>query len=293
MDFKVVIVLLVKLSISLMVFGLGLTTTLSDALDVLRRPRKLGRAFLSMNVFMPALALAMALNFNFHPAVKIVLVALSVAPVPPMFPRAALKEGGRKDYTVGLLVAMALLAIVVIPITMQIFQVLTGLPLRFPVSSALWFVLRRLLFPLSAGVALRTFAPELSKRWIKPIAVISTVLLIGSVLPVLFVSAREILSLIGDGTILAFSVFVLAGLAIGYWLGGPDPADRRVLSLATSARHPGIALALAHANFPSQKLDMSAMALYLVINAVFLALLSIRHKREMVTPPATADRKAA
>jgi hypothetical protein len=39
MDFKVVIVLLVKLSISLMVFGLGLTTTLSDALDVLRRPR--------------------------------------------------------------------------------------------------------------------------------------------------------------------------------------------------------------------------------------------------------------
>jgi BASS family bile acid:Na+ symporter len=113
------------------------------------------------------------------------------------------------------------------------------------------------------------------------------------VLPVLFVSAREILSLIGDGTILAFSVFVLAGLAIGYWLGGPDPADRRVLSLATSSRHPGIALALAHANFPNQKLDMSAMALYLVINAVFLALLSIRHKREMVTPPATADRKAA
>ena len=287
------IVLFVQLSISLIMFSLGLNTTVADALDVLRRPRELGRAFLSMNVLMPALALAMALTLNFRPAVKIVLVALSVAPVPPMFYRTALKEGGRKDYTVGLLVAMALLAIVVIPVTMKMFHVLTGLPLGFPVSSVLWLVLKTILFPLSAGVALHGFAPELSRRLIRPIAVTATVLLIGSVLPVLYGSAREIWSLIGDGTVLAFSAFVLAGLAVGYWLGGPDPADRRVLAVATSSRHPGVALAMAHANFPHQKLDMSAMALYLIINTVLVALLSIKYKRTTAAPPSTADRKAA
>src|SRR5215469_17694982 len=135
MDLKLLIVLVLKLSISLIVFGLGLNATLAEALSGLRRPRELSRAFLSMNVLMPALALTMALTFNFHPAVKIVLVALSVAPVPPMLPRTALKEGGRKDYTVGLLVAMALLAIVVIPVTMKIFQPIAGVRLREPVSS--------------------------------------------------------------------------------------------------------------------------------------------------------------
>ena len=162
MDFKLLIVLVLKLSISLIVFGLGLNATLADALSVLRRPRELGRAFLSMNVIMPALALTMALNFNFHPAVKIVLVAVSVAPVPPMFPRTALKEGGREDYTIGLLVAMALLAIVVIPVTMKIFQPLAGVRLREPVSSVSWLVLKSILLPLSAGIALRSFAPGLT-----------------------------------------------------------------------------------------------------------------------------------
>jgi BASS family bile acid:Na+ symporter len=293
MDLKLLIVLVLKLSISLIVFGLGLNATLTDALSGLRRPRELGRAFLSMNVLMPALALAMVLTFNFHPAIKIVLVALSVAPVPPMLPRTAFKEGGRKDYTIGLLVAMALLAIVVIPVTMKVFQPLAGVRLREPVSSVSWLVLKRILLPLSAGIALRSLAPGLTKRLVKPVGILATVLLILSVLPVLFISAREILSLIGDGTILAFSVFVLAGLAIGYWLGGPDSEDRRVLSLATSSRHPGLALAIAHANFPHQKLAISAMALYLIINTVLLALLSAKHRRKVAAPPSAEDRKAA
>ena len=293
MDLKLLIVLVLKVSISLIVFGLGLNATLADALSVLRRPRELGRAFLSMNVLMPALALAMALTFNFHPAVKIVLVALSVAPVPPMVPRKALKEGGRKDYTIGLLVAMALLAIVVIPVTMKIFQPLAGVRLREPVSSVSWLVLKSILLPLSAGIALRSLAPGLTKRLVRPIGILATVLLILSVLPVLFVSAREIWSLIGDGTILAFSVFVLAGLAIGYWLGGPDSGDRRVLALATSSRHPGMALALAHANFPHQQLDISAMALYLIVSAVLLTLFSTKYKRKVAAAPGSEEREAA
>jgi BASS family bile acid:Na+ symporter len=293
MDLKLLIVLVLKLSISLIVFSLGLNATLADALTVLRRPRELGRAFLSMNVLMPALALAMALTFNLRPAVKIVLVALSVAPVPPMLPRKALKEGGRKDYTIGLLVAMALLAIVVIPVTMKIFQAIAGIRLREPVSSVSWLVLTRILLPLSAGIALRSLAPGLTKRLVRPVGILATVLLILSVVTVLFVSARQILSLIGDGTMIAFSMFVVAGLAIGYWLGGPDSGDRRVLSLATSSRHPGLALAIAHANFPNQKLAMSAMALYLIINGVLLALLSAKHQRKVAAPPSAEDRKAA
>src|SRR6266851_5716958 len=118
MDLQSLILLVLKISIVLSVFALGLKATFADATYLFRHPGKLVRAFLSMNVLMPVLALAMVLTFKLHPAVKVALVALSVSPVPPIFPKKALKTGGRDDYSIGLLVATAVLAIIVIPIAM-------------------------------------------------------------------------------------------------------------------------------------------------------------------------------
>src|SRR5215469_1189217 len=45
--------------------------------------------------------------------------------------------------------------------------------------------------------------------------------------------------------------------AIGYWLGGPDSGDGRVLSLATATLHPAWPWRWFTPNFHSQNLDMS------------------------------------
>ena len=74
--------------------------------------------------------------------------------------------------------------------------------------------------------------------------------------------------LVGNGTGLAFATFVAVGLAIGHLLGGPAPANRTSLAISTASRHPGIALALAQANFPAEKLVLAALLLYLLINAI-------------------------
>ena len=66
----------------------------------------------------------------------------------------------------------------------------------------------------------------------------------------------------------AIVAFSLAGLAAGHLLGGPDPDDRVVLALATASRHPGVALAIASANFPGQKLVPVAVLLYLIVSAI-------------------------
>jgi hypothetical protein len=44
--------------------------------------------------------------------------------------------------------------------------------------------------------------------------------------------------------------------------------------LATATRHPGMAVAIAHLNFPQQKLATPAIALYLIISAIVAALAS-------------------
>ena len=73
------------------------------------------------------------------------------------------------------------------------------------------------------------------------------------------------LSLIGNGSLLALAAFVAVGLAAGHLLGGPNAADRLVLALSTATRHPVIALTVAKANFPDEPLLGATVLLYLLV----------------------------
>jgi bile acid:Na+ symporter, BASS family len=279
MTLQAAILLVLKLSIALSVFALGLRTTIGDAMFLFKRPRQLLCAFLSMNVLMPLVAVLLVLTFNLNPAVKIALVALSVSPVPPIFPNKARKAGGKDDYAIGLLVAAGILAIAVIPITMGIFDRIGSVPLSMAAGAVALLVIKTVLAPLLAGIAVREIAPSLAEKAAKPFGILASVLLLVSVLPVFFGSIRTILSLIGDGTLLAFTAFALVGCLIGHFLGGPEPENRNTLALATAARHPAIAVAIAHTNFPQQKLAVPAIVLYLIVSAVVTGVATITGRR--------------
>ena len=87
---------------------------------------------------------------------------------------------------------------------------------------------------------------------------------------ILISAAPAIWALIGNGTLVALAAFVLVGVAIGHFLGGPEPENRAALAISTASRHPGIAGAVAAANFPDQKLVTAAVLLYLLVNALVL-----------------------
>ena len=270
------ILFVLKISIVLSVFAFGLNSTLGDATYMFRHPRDLARALLSMYVLMPLLALGMAMGFHLDPPVQIALVALAVSPVPPIFSKKAEKAGGSDDYSIGLLVATGVLSVVIIPITMKIFENMTGIPLHTPIGSVAALVLTTVLLPLLAGIAVRAASPRFAERAAHPIGKWAAILLIVSLLPVLVGSIRTILSLIGNGTVLSFAIFALVGYAIGDFFGRPEFEKRRVLSLATASRHPAIAVAIAHANFPEQKLALPAIVLYLLVSAVVTGFASKR-----------------
>jgi bile acid:Na+ symporter, BASS family len=272
MNMVAIILLVLKTSIILGVFAIGLKATFAKAIFLFRHPGHLFRALLSMNVLMPLIALSLGAPFDLHPAVKIALVVISVSPIPPILPNKALKAGGKDDYTIGLLVAIAVLSIIVIPITMEIFEKVVGIPLAMRASSVALLVLTTILAPLLVGIAVRRIAPTIADRAARPIAGLASVLLILSALPVLIGMAPTIISLIGDGTILSLSGFALIGLIIGHLLGGPEPDNRPVLALATASRHPAVALAIANANFPQQKLTVAAVFMYVILSGILSAL---------------------
>ena len=271
MSLATLIPLILKLSIGLSVFAVGLKATFGDALYLFRRPSQLLRAFVSMNIVMPVFALLLDYLFQPNPAVKIALVALSVSPIPPILPRKALKSGGRENYTIGLLTASAVISVVAIPVTMEIVERISGKPLQMRARDIAWLMLSSVLIPLLLGMGVRRLWTSFAERAAKPVAIVSLVVLIVACLPILFTSVRAILILVGDGTLIALTAFALVGIGVGHVLGGPDLKSRVVLALATSSRHPAVALAIGHANFPNQKLAGALVLVYLVLSAILAA----------------------
>ena len=259
---------MLKASILLIVLAIGLRASLQDATYLFRRPGRLLRALLAINVLMPFFAVAIALLFDLNRAVEIALVALAVSPIPPLLPKKMLKAGGSESYVIGLMIAMGLLAIIFVPLAMEILEQVFNVPLKMTFASIAVLVFTTLMLPLGVGITLHTLIPALAERLTKPISVIASIGLLGCVVAILFAAAPAIWTLIGNGTVLALAAFVVFGLAVGHALGGPGPEHRTSLAIATASRHPGIAIALAHANFPEQRLAMAAVLLYLLVNAL-------------------------
>jgi len=284
-----IILVVLKGSIMLSVFAIGMKATFNDAVYLFRRPNELLRAWLSMSVIMPLFALTLVMLFNLHPAIQIALIAISVSPIPPIFPNKAFKAGGVENYTIGLLVGSAVISVIVIPVAMELVERIVGIPLQMRARTVAWTVLVTIFLPLLLGIAVRAVAPKVADRVAKRLAFVSLMLLILSALPVLVGMTRPMFSLIGDGTLLAFGAFGLVGFVVGHLLGGPEPAKRPTLALATASRHPAVALGIAHANFPNQRLAVPTVFLYLMVVGVLSALYLkwAKHHEELHTPPET------
>ncbi len=268
MTVQFLVLLAIKASIVLSVIAIGLGSRVEDTLYLLRRPSLLLRSVLAINVVMPLVAAAMAWAFDLPLAVEVALVALAVSPVPPLLPKKQIKAHGEPSYAIGLLVGVALVAVLFVPVAVE----LLGLAFRLPIHMSPWpvasLVFATVLAPLLAGIAVRRFTPELAARLARPIGLVANVVLALCFLAVLVTAWPSIASLFGTGAFWAVAAFVAAGLAVGHLFGGPDPNDRTVLALAAATRHPGVAMAISSANFPGYKDVLPAFLLYLAFGAV-------------------------
>jgi bile acid:Na+ symporter, BASS family len=293
MDLATLLKVAIRASVVLTVFGLALGATVDGAWYLLRRPGLLARSLLAMNVVMPLAAVALATTFALDPAAKITLVALALAPVPPILPKKQERAGGEADYAVSLLVTAALLAIVFVPAAMALLGRAFGLSAYVPVGPVAKLVTITVLAPLAAGLLVRRLAPSLAQRLVGPISKIAAALLIVAAVAILLATGPAIVALIGHGTVVAFAAFSVVGLVIGHLLGGPGAAERVVLALATALRHPGVAVAIATAAFPEQRRAVPAVGLYLLVAGITSALYLMWLRRRRPELAARLDRGAS
>ena len=260
-------VMLTIASVILTIFSLGLRARLQDTTYLFHRQRQLLMSLLSMNIVMPLFTAAMIIVFHLHQVVEITLIALAVSPIPPLLPKRTLKAGGDASYTIGLLVAASLFSIFFIPLAVDLLGIAFDSPAKISHATVTLIVGITTLAPLAAGMLVRLIALSFAEQILKPISLIASVLLI-SVVPLLFISMPTVVSMIGNGTLVAIVAFILMGLAVGHLLGGPKLEDRTVLALMTSSRHPGIAVAIASNIYPEKNLVIATVLLYLLVNII-------------------------
>jgi BASS family bile acid:Na+ symporter len=267
MDLKQLVLLAFQVSILGTVFGYGLKAYPDDLLYLVRRPGLLLRSVLAVLVIMPVLVVLLDRMFDFRPVAEVALMALAISPVPPLLPGREARAGGRQSYGLALMATLALLAIVVVPLWLEILQWIFDRPLGVAPGAIARVVLIMAVLPLVAGVAVRAILPALADRIEKPVALVAKVLLPLAVLVLLAGTWRAVWDAIGEGAVIAMVVFVAAGLLVGHLLGGPDPEHSVVLALSSACRHPAIALSIATANFPDEHFA-GVILLYLIVNAI-------------------------
>jgi bile acid:Na+ symporter, BASS family len=272
MTFADLIPIAIKLSIVLLVFALGLHAAWGDAISVFRQPRLLVRSILAMAVLMVAFVVAIASIFDLQPAIKIAILALAVSPVPPLLPNRQQMAGGSGSYAIGLVVAAALIAIVSMPFFVGVLGVYFHADAHMRFRQVAAIVAVSVIAPLAAGMFVRFVAPEFTERIVKPVSMFANVLLVAAALIVLFNLSGTIWGMIGHGVLVVLALFTLVGIAVGHFLGGPNPDDRTVLALATGIRHPGLAMAIASVNFPDQKVTVLAVVVCHVIVGLILSI---------------------
>ncbi len=271
--------LAIKISIVTLVFALGLKTDANDLTFLVKRPWLLVRSLLSINLIMPVVATAIVLASGLGPPVGLMVVALALAPLPPVLPSKNDKAGGDAAYAISLTVTAALFALVSIPLSVEIAGRLMGLPLHIKLLPLVKLLSVTVFLPLSAGIVARRFLPAIAEKLSGPLSKVATVLLVLSAAAILFGAWKGMVAEIGDGVLAALVVFIVAGLVIGHLLGGPAPDDRTVLAMSTASRHPGIALAIIQMTFPDAKGLLPLLLLYLVANAIIGAPYMIWRKK--------------
>jgi len=276
--------IVMQLSIGLIVFCVALETEPGDVAYLLRRPSLMLRSLIAMNVIMPILAVLIAVVCKLRPELKVALILLAVAPVPPVLPNKHAKAGGNVSYGIGLMLFAAILSLVTVPLSVWMITSLFGRAVQVPMSLVAKVLGFSIIVALILGLLVKRLFPSF-ERFAGSLSKIGTAIALLALIPVLLVTWRRIVGEVGEFTVIAIALFTLVGLFVGHVLGGPDSEDRTVLALSTATRHPGVALALASA-VAADKAAVSAAVLLAAFVSVIVTSPYVKWRSRVHAPAA-------
>jgi BASS family bile acid:Na+ symporter len=269
----------VTLALVEMMVAIGLGVALSDLVDVLRDWRLVMRAALANYVCVPAITMGLVILFDPHPMVAAGFLTLAVCPGAPYAPPFTAIAGGNVAAAVGLMVLLAGSSAVMAPLLLSYLLpwVSESQPLQSSAARIVGTLLATQLLPLCLGVAVRLWRPNLADKLQKPSILLSKLLNLIAIGLILIVHFHLLIAIRPLGFV-GMLILMVAGMAAGWFLGGPATGTRKAMAVTTSLRNFGVGLVIATGAFAGTPAITAVVAYGLVSLVGTLALAKLCRK---------------
>jgi BASS family bile acid:Na+ symporter len=280
-----------------LLLSIGISSSPRELTFIVRHPALLLRALLAVVVLVPAFAILLLKVFDLSPDVSSGIALLAAAPGAPLITKRSEVAAASRTYVTSLQLLLGLLAIVVTPWTLAVFDALFDLPFgRVSPAAVAGQVAQVALLPVLLGLVVRRVAPRFAARAETPVKVLANVLfmLLVVVLVGLIVFDPELRAklLVGWQAFAAISLLALAAIVAGHLLGGPRADHRAGLVTASVARNLGLVMFLAGMEVDANEIVRTVLV-YALVGFVVAMPYSLRIRRQVRGAPGQPDSLAA
>jgi BASS family bile acid:Na+ symporter len=262
-----------------MTMSLGLEVTWRQLLTLLRDKGLLCRVLAANLILVPLLGLALDMIFPMPLDYAIAFLLLAAAPGAPISLRYTRNRHDDAPFAAALLFILILAAICFTPLIAELIlpaQTLLSVPYDRVATVALLYMV----FPGLIGIVIQRWGEE--TVMIRKVTSISArVFFLAWVILVTAEQSRAIRQL-GLPTLAAMALLILGSMIIGWFLGGPQRENRRILATGTSMRNVALCAVIALESFPGTKVDIALVAfsaLMVTPNSFLLFYENYRKKR--------------
>ena len=238
---------LISFTIVLLLFTMGLGTTFKEAFSLWTRPKRLVITLLSAIVFVIISTAALlygleALGADISIDLQIAIVLMAGAAGSAMVPPIAAQAGASRVDAISAMITVVLASVVAEPFVVAVF--FSGIGVDIGAMDVARVVVSSILVPLAIGLAIRQWWVRLGNLITDPLTKLAGVLLNVAIVLIVLKDFQTMLNF-GFWNLAATTLFVVAWLAIGYFMGAADGGglpDRITMSAITSWRNGAIVM---------------------------------------------------
>jgi BASS family bile acid:Na+ symporter len=234
--------------LGIVMFGMGLTLSSADFLEVFRRPRDVAIGVVGHYLIMPGIAYGLAIGLDLPPDIAIGVILVGCCPSGTASNVMTFLAKG--DVALG--VSIASVSTLIAPLaTPALVSLLAGKWMSIRTESLFMDIVQVVILPIALGLVARTLFRRQAAASVKALPLVSTVVIVFIIAIIVALNQPKLLT---NGLLILTAVVLhnLLGFALGYLFArafGMNLAKRKAVTLETGMQNSGLGAALAAAHF--------------------------------------------